>query len=129
VSSYPKSINIFGGVISTPLHKQVASHPAVDYVVRDRGELALPALLKSIATSDDITRVKNLTYKDKEKQLFSSSDTYPYLEPKAIPFPYYDLFPKSVGDNLRYIRQNYALGCPFRCSFCTIQTIGRKPGY
>jgi radical SAM superfamily enzyme YgiQ (UPF0313 family) len=34
-----------------------------------------------------------------------------------------------LGEKLRYIRQNYAIGCPFKCSFCTIQTIGRKPGY
>jgi anaerobic magnesium-protoporphyrin IX monomethyl ester cyclase len=126
---YPESINVFGGIIATPLHKQVALHPAVDYVVRDRGEFALPQLLKAISTSSDLANVKNLTYKDSSGQLHSNAELYPYIEPKDIPFPYYDLFPKSTGDKLRYIRQNYALGCPFRCSFCTIQTIGRKPGY
>lgn len=126
---YPNSKNVFGGVIASPLYQEVASHPAVDYVVRDRGEIALPALLESIAGLKDIAHVKNLSYKNSHHEVISNPELYPYVEPKDIPFPYYNLFPKSVGNSLRYIRQNYALGCPFRCSFCTIQTIGRIPGY
>lgn len=119
------SINVFGGVIATPLHEQIAKHPAVDYVVRDRGEFALPALLNNLS---DPSKVKNLTYR-KGNELHVHPELYPYIEPKDLPFPFYDIFPKQLGAQLRYIRQNYAIGCPFKCSFCTIQTIGRKPGY
>lgn len=126
---WPESKNIFGGIIATPLHKEVAAHPVVDYVVRDRGEIALPRLLERIENNEPVEDVKNLTFKGANGDLSFSNDLYPYIDLSELPFPYVDLFPKHVGDKLRYIRQNYALGCPFKCSFCTIQTIGRKPGY
>ena len=34
-----KSMNVFGGVIATPLHTSVALHPSVDFVVRDEENL------------------------------------------------------------------------------------------
>lgn len=128
---HSKCINVFGGIIATPLHEQVAQHQAVDYVIRDRGEFALPQLLHHLSSEETLSNVKNLTYKSKNEsgKLHINKELYPYIEPKDLPFPLFDLFPKTTGDKLRYIRQNYAIGCPFKCSFCTIQTIGRKPGY
>ena len=126
---FPNSINVFGGVIATPQHKQIASRAEVDIVVRDRGEIALPELLKALQGNQPVENVKNLSYKNKTGAIITHSKLYSYLEPKNIPDPYIELFPKDVGPKLRYIRQNYALGCPFKCSFCTIQTIGRKPNY
>jgi len=126
---YPNSKNIFGGVVSSPLHQQVAQHPSVDFVVRDRGEFALPALLESMNDKKEVAKVKNVSFKNDSGELIINPELFPYMELAELPFPMVDLFPKEVGDKLRYIRQNYALGCPFKCSFCTIQTIGRKTGY
>lgn len=128
-SIQPGSINVFGGVVSTPLHDRVIEHPAVDFVVRDRGEYALPELLTRIEMGDSVKGMKNLTHKDVDGTVQFNPELYPYMDLSELPFPFVDLFPKEVGEKLRYIRQNYALGCPFTCSFCTIQTIGRKPGY
>jgi len=126
---FPSSLNVFGGIVSSPLHEQVAQNPYVDFVVRDRGEFALPALLKNIGDEDKVKQVKNVTFKDMQGELHINKDLYPYINLDELPLPFVDLFPKSVGEKLRYIRQNYAVGCPFKCSFCTIQTIGRAPGY
>ena len=90
----------------------------------------MPLLLKNISDENLIPTVKNLTYKKpNETEVYINPDLYPYMDLKDLPFPFYDIFPKLAGNKLRYIRQNYALGCPFKCSFCTIQTIGRKPSY
>lgn len=35
----------------------------------------------------------------------------------------------SAGGDIRYLRQVYALGCPYQCTFCIIQTIGKRPDY
>src|SRR5262249_24213947 len=59
-SLYPRSKNIFGGVIATPLREEVAAHPSVDVVVHGRGEYALPNLLDAMCCHQDISKVGNL---------------------------------------------------------------------
>ena len=126
---YPRSVVVFGGVMATPLHREVAGHSAVDYVVWDRGEFALPNLLKTLRDRGDITKVGNLSYKPSGEDVRSSPLRYPYMPVEKIPFPKIDLFPQRVGEDLRYLRVVHALGCPYKCPYCTIQTIGRKADY
>lgn len=128
-SIYPDSITVFGGVMATPLHREVAGHPSVDYVVFDRGEHALPSLLTTIEKKGDVSKVGNLSYKDSSGTVVTNPIRYPYAPVSDIPFPKIDMFPQSAGNDLRYIRVVHALGCPYKCPFCTIQTIGRKPDY
>ena len=123
---YPRSVVVFGGVMATPLHREVAGHSAVDYVVSDRGEFALPNLLKAVRDGGDITKVGNLTYRASDGNVRTNSMRYPYPAVEKIPFPKIDLFPQSVGQDIRYLRVVHALGCPYKCPYCTIQTIGRK---
>lgn len=126
---YPKSKNVFGGVIATPLHEHIAAHPSVDFVVHGRGEYALPHLLDAICGQEELLQVGNLCYRSSSGEVVTSRTNYPWMPLDQLPFPKVDLFPPDVGLDLRYIRQVYGLGCPYRCEFCTIQTIGRKPSY
>ncbi|MEV2221340.1 radical SAM protein [Nocardia vinacea] len=124
----PAATTVFGGVVATPLHSELAGRPEVDYVVRDRGEIALPALLSALWARSGVEQVPNLSFRDAAGDAVTTPLCAP-LEVSRIPFPMVDIFPPDTGLDLRYIRLNYALGCPFDCSFCTIQTIGRKPSY
>lgn len=120
---------IFGGVVATPLADVVARHPAVDYVIAGRGEYALPDLLDAIGRGGDVSGVGNLVRSRDGVELQRTGLTYPDISPTELPFPKIDLFPQSTGGDIRYLRQVYALGCPYQCTFCTIQTIGQKPRY
>jgi anaerobic magnesium-protoporphyrin IX monomethyl ester cyclase len=126
---HPKATTIFGGVVATPLCLEVAAHPGVDFVVVGRGELALPALLDTIRTASDPCNVGNLAFAGPDGTPIATMTQYPHLTAEQLPFPKVDLFPEAAGESIRYIRQVYALGCPYKCSFCTIQTIGRRPDY
>jgi radical SAM superfamily enzyme YgiQ (UPF0313 family) len=126
---YPASKTVFGGVIATPLHKQIAGHPSVDFVVHGRGEYALPDLLDAIIGRMELNKVGNLCYRLPSGTVSKTLHTYPWMLPAELPFPKVDLFPPEVGEDIRYLRQVYGLGCPYRCQICTIQTIGHKPVY
>jgi radical SAM superfamily enzyme YgiQ (UPF0313 family) len=126
---HPRAAVIFGGVVATPLAERVAEHRSVDYVVVDRGERALPALLDALAAGRGVEAVGNLVRRRPDGTVVRSLLRYPDMAVGDIPMPKVDLFPPDSGLDIRYLRQVYALGCPFQCTFCTIQTIGRKPGY
>lgn len=126
---FPKSTIIFGGVVASPLHQDLAAHPCVDYVCRGRGEYALPDLLRVLEGLSKLEDVGNFTYQSDDDRIVALPEKYPFMLPSKLPLPKVDIFPKSIGSSLRYIRQNYALGCPYTCAFCTIPTIGMKPYY
>ncbi|GAA2359953.1 B12-binding domain-containing radical SAM protein [Dactylosporangium salmoneum] len=125
----PDAVVVFGGVAATPLAAEVALHPAVDYVVVERGEIALPELLRTLTRRGDPRAVGNLVFQARDGALVRTGFRYPDVPAREIPFPAVDLFDASAGQDIRYLRQVYALGCPYKCTFCTIQTIGRKPDY
>jgi radical SAM superfamily enzyme YgiQ (UPF0313 family) len=125
----PDAKVVFGGVVATPLYEEVAADPHVDYVVIGRGEIALPALLRAIEGKDPVDSVGSLAFRGRDGRVRSSAWRYPSMDPPDIPDPRIDLFPPETGENLRYLRQVYALGCPYGCSFCTIQTIRQKQGF
>jgi anaerobic magnesium-protoporphyrin IX monomethyl ester cyclase len=126
---YPRAVTIYGGVAATPLARHVAAFQFVDYVIADRGEMALPALLDSLTAHADVAEVGNLVYRTPDGDVVRTRLRYPHVAAADIPFPKIDLFPPDVGEDIRYLRQVYALGCPYQCTFCTIQTIGRRPEY
>ena len=126
--AHPRALVAFGGVVATPLWRSVLSHPCVDFVVRGRGEVALPALVDALVNGKDLWTVGNLSFKERG-EIVSGRYQYRSLDPAEIAAPRISAFGPDAGQDIRYIRQNYALGCPFTCDFCTIQTIGASPSY
>lgn len=130
-SIYPNAINIYGGVVATPLAKEIVTqHPSVDFVIVDRGECALPDILRYIEGRIPIDQVGHLVYHDKNiNQPIHTTLKYSAVTPAELSFPYHDIYPSEIGNRLRYIRLVYGLGCPFKCHFCTIGTIGQPTEY
>lgn len=125
---YPHCKTVFGGVVVTPEKEYVISNKWVDYVIYDRGEVALVQLLQAIDRKIQFEEVKNLVYKNNGTVIINSK-LNKYLLPLEIPFPRVDIFDSTVGENLRYIRQEYARGCPCNCAYCSIPVNNKKPDY
>lgn len=126
---YPDSVNVFGGVVATPLADELATQPCVDYVVSGRGEYALTELVSALNSGSSLDSVGGLVYQQIPDGPVIRNTPGRHLSLADLPFPKVDLFPSSAGENLRYIRQVHSLGCPYVCTFCTIQTIGQRPSY
>ena len=128
---YPDAFTVFGGVMATPMHRELVRDPAVDFVVRGAGDYALPQLLRSIERGEpELDRVGNLTYLDRQGVVRTSEVDHPRgIDPAVMPMPKVDLFDGMEGKGLRYLRVVHALGCLSSCDFCTISTIGRRPEY
>jgi radical SAM superfamily enzyme YgiQ (UPF0313 family) len=126
---YPDVKIVFGGIVATPLREQVASHVSVDYVVHGRGEYALPDLLDALRGKKALTDVGNLCFARDNGEVVTTPTIYPRMAPADLPFPKVDMFPADAGQDVRYLRVVHGLGCPYTCSFCTIQTISQKSSY
>jgi radical SAM superfamily enzyme YgiQ (UPF0313 family) len=111
----PNTITLLGGVHATAVHREtLRDFPSVDLIVRGEGELAFQMLLETLNNGKDLTKVGNLTYRDKgeivvnpDLPLISELDHLPFPDFSGIHLEDQDIIYVEIGR-----------GCPFKCNFC-----------
>lgn len=74
---HPNIPVIFGGYSSTYFHLELIKYPYIDFILKgDSTEIPLVMLVKALTTNGDISKIPNLTYKDKNGNIFSNDITY-----------------------------------------------------
>lgn len=74
---HPDTPVIFGGYSATYFHDELIGYPFIDYVMRgDSTELPMILLMKAISENGDPGKIPNLTYKDKNGNVYSNEITY-----------------------------------------------------
>lgn len=123
----PSTSVLLGGPHASILHKKIVDQfPAFDIVVRGEAEDILPVLLRALDSSDSLSKVPGITWREQTTTRVNSPDTPAVQDVSALPFPAYDLFPKDLLKSKR-IRIEAGRGCPFACSFCsTAPFFGRQ---
>ena len=119
-----------GGHIPTLDPKKVFNAmPELDTVIRHEGEHTLLELYQNLYNPDLWPRIKGLVMR--RNGVLEVGPPRPLIEDlDALPFPVRsDSLPIFRGFGVRYIQASR--GCPYRCSFCSIQqfysdSIGRK---
>lgn len=74
---HPNIPIIFGGYSSTYFHKELINYPFIDFILKgDSTELPMVMLIKAITNGGDYSKIPNLTYKDKNGNVFHNEITY-----------------------------------------------------
>ncbi|MGD9044317.1 MAG: radical SAM protein [Desulfobacterales bacterium] len=118
---HPDCKIVMGGHHPTALPERVMESPAVDFVVRGEGEVAMPPLAKALRNGSSYDDVPGLVYRQPDGSL-QVGETAIMGDPDDYPLPAAQLF------NQRYYRRNKkasavvvaSRGCPLKCTYCSI---------
>lgn len=122
---------VFGGVHPTVRTPYVLRHPQVDYVIRGEGEATLVELLTAITSGGDWRGIQGLSYREGE-QVVNNPPRSGCVDLEQQSFPSYALLatdmPKYIAfsaatPGFQNIEMIVSRGCPFCCSFCSVQAI------
>jgi len=133
VSKLVKEINpsikvVWGGWHPTLLPIQTIKNPYIDIVVRGQGEITFTELVHAIARNSKLKNILGITYKKNGKIV--NTPNRPLIDINKLP-PY----PFHLLNLKKYVRRLYGFksinyissyGCPYRCGFCSVQTVYKK---
>ncbi|MCX6695065.1 MAG: radical SAM protein [Candidatus Altiarchaeota archaeon] len=107
---------VVGGHHATFLSEETLRETGADYVVRGEGEIALPALLRSLSSGIQYPKLDGVSYiKD---GVFVDSPITRVKDLDSLPTPAWELIPKKY--RARKQRILASRGCPFKCDFCSV---------
>lgn len=128
------AIIVFGGIHPSLLTKETLSNKAVDIVIRGEGEFSFLELVKAIENGKKLSTVKGISYK-KGNKIFNNLDRHFIRDLDRVPFPAWHLFDLDKYRPLPHwvltsskkpiFPMLTSRGCPYRCTYCSLQTVGR----
>lgn len=132
-------ILILGGQHATFKDEEVlAACNSIDYIVRGEGEMTLLRLLNRLKNNKTANGLMGITYSDNGK-VISNPDRPPIKNINKIPFPAWELLPRSKyrlngfqdigyeGEQLGKLISTR--GCPNKCTFCSSAHFWGKPRF
>lgn len=130
---HPDCHIVVGGHHATALPEMVMRSPAIDYVIRGEGEIALPQLATALKDgwADDydlLCKIPGIVFRQKDGTLHIS-DPSVIKDPDSRPLPATKLLKNSF---YRRKQQGSAVimasrGCPLRCSYCAVSADSGLP--
>jgi radical SAM superfamily enzyme YgiQ (UPF0313 family) len=118
---------VLGGAHATFLDTDILNDcPAVDFVIRGEGEMAMIDLLRGIEKGE-LNQVKSLTYRE-NGTIIRNPLRKPISDLDELPLPAYDLLnlEEYFKENVRLATIVSSRGCPFRCRFCSSSRVSGK---
>jgi len=108
---------VLGGVHPTLLPEQTLRNELISFIVMGEGEETIRELALCLLNNEDLSRVKGLAFKDKNKTItINSPREFIDLNNIDINLPY-ELLGVDLKHYLRFPIHT-GRGCPYRCGFC-----------
>lgn len=108
---------VLGGVHPSMLPEESLQNELVDIVVIGEGEKTVQELALCLQKNGDLSKVKGIAYKDKQKNIFVNAPReYLDINTLNMDLPYH-LLGKSFS-TATVMPVHTSRGCPYRCSFC-----------
>ncbi|MEX2681591.1 MAG: radical SAM protein, partial [Candidatus Sigynarchaeota archaeon] len=122
---------VMGGPWATIEHRVIVAKGTADIVVRCEGEITIVKLADALENDSDLSRVEGITFKNHAGELIVTPDRAFIDDLDALPFPAWELFPRS--EKYRFLHRAMPFfpimtsrGCPFDCIHCTKAVHGYK---
>lgn len=137
-----RCITVLGGTHASALTKQsMEDCQNIDYIVRGEGEYIVLDLVKALLTGNDINKIKGLSYRKSDGDIYVSEKSSLIMDLDCLPFPERELMPM---EQYRNIWKEFLLGsipqiesdpaglifssrgCFGKCIFCASNEISRR---
>lgn len=114
----PQIITLIGGPeVSFETESFLKKNEAVDYIIRQEGEIAFPEFCDYISHKIKIEDVHNLVYRKNNEILYNNIADEISMDILQMPYNY----DEDLTDKIVYYEAQR--GCPFKCAFCLSSTI------
>lgn len=136
----PSILTVFGGYHTTAHPLEVLREGAVDFVIRNEGELTMSELADKLERKKaDLGEVDGLGYKkdgqlkmNRPRKLIENLDLLPHPARHLLPMDWYMQPPGKIRGY--WLQKSCTMmasrGCPYFCTFCGSNTVfGRVPRY
>jgi radical SAM superfamily enzyme YgiQ (UPF0313 family) len=108
---YPAATVVLGGQYSNLKYADILkNHREVKYVIRGDAEIGLPALVTTLATNGDLSKVPNLAWLRADGTV--EAPPIQYIDLEAHPSP-------TFKGKQAMVPYESMRGCPFTCKFCS----------
>lgn len=110
---------VMGGHHPTAAPLEIMEHPAVDFVIRGEGEVAMPLLAKALKNRSALETIPGLVFRQADGSVYQSApalmddlDAHPFPRLDHIKHAFYKRGPKNSAVIVT------SRGCPLKCSYC-----------
>ncbi|MFH1729103.1 MAG: radical SAM protein [Pseudomonadota bacterium] len=117
---------VLGGSHASSMPEMMLENKNIDFIIIGEGERPIVELIKALTENRDIAQVPSLVFKQEDKIIYNKLQENYDINKLAIP-DFNDLNPQNYlydGKPLSFIITSR--GCPFKCSFCSINKVFGK---